>query len=121
MKTSNKPAKTSGSYRQGDIVLVQFPYSDQPSNKKRPALVLSEADAYGDVMLMGITSQQHASEIVEISNHDLAQGSLPKTSWLKTSSVSAVHTSRISKVLAHVQPVMLEQARACICPRLGCK
>jgi mRNA interferase MazF len=48
------------SYRQGDILLVPFPFTDQTGVKQRPAVVLS-SDQYNrnhpDVILAPITSQ----------------------------------------------------------------
>ena len=47
-------------YRQGDIVLVSFPFTDLTSSKRRPALVLSpdSFNAAGeDLVLAAVTSQ----------------------------------------------------------------
>jgi len=45
----------------GDIILVPFPFTDQSTTKKRPAVVVS-SQAYHrerpDLILMAITSQQ---------------------------------------------------------------
>ena len=47
-------------YKRGDVVLVPFPFSDQTTTKKRPAVVIS-SDAYNnissDIVIMAITSQ----------------------------------------------------------------
>ena len=46
-------------YRQGDIVLVSFPFTDLSSSKRRPALVLSpdSFNAAGeDLVLAAVTS-----------------------------------------------------------------
>lgn len=47
-------------YKQGDVLLVPFPFTDQSGTKQRPAVVLSGA-AYNqdhpDVILAPITSQ----------------------------------------------------------------
>ncbi|MYH11047.1 MAG: type II toxin-antitoxin system PemK/MazF family toxin, partial [Gemmatimonadales bacterium] len=46
-------------YRQGDIVLVSFPFTDLTSTKRRPALVLSpdSFNAAGvDLVLAAVTS-----------------------------------------------------------------
>ena len=48
------------SYRFGDVVLVPFPFTDQSSSKKRPAVVVSSNEYHArrpDVVLMAITSQ----------------------------------------------------------------
>ena len=44
---------------QGDIVIVQFPFSDQSNSKVRPAIVISNAkiNKTSDVILAAITSQ----------------------------------------------------------------
>ncbi|MEZ2229620.1 MAG: type II toxin-antitoxin system PemK/MazF family toxin [Microcoleus sp.] len=53
------------SYNFGDVVLVPFPFTDQTTNKKRPAVVIS-SDVYNaeylDRILMGIISNPVASE-----------------------------------------------------------
>jgi mRNA-degrading endonuclease toxin of MazEF toxin-antitoxin module len=52
------------SYEFGDIVLAPFPFTDQSSSKKRPAVVISSA-AYNqdrsDLIIMAITSQLRPS------------------------------------------------------------
>ncbi len=46
-------------YNFGDIILVLFPFTDQTTSKKRPAVVVS-SDAYNndrpDIILMAVTS-----------------------------------------------------------------
>ena len=52
-------------YNFGDIVLVPFPFTDQSSVKKRPAVVVS-SKAYNclrpDVVIMAVTSQMHSAD-----------------------------------------------------------
>ena len=49
-------------YRKWDIVLVPFPFTDQKTTKKRPALVISPNDynRYGDVIIVFVTSNLRA-------------------------------------------------------------
>jgi mRNA interferase MazF len=47
-------------YRRGDIVLVPFPFSDQTTVKKRPAVIISSARfnaASQDIIIMAVTSR----------------------------------------------------------------
>ena len=75
-------------YRQGDIVLVSFPFTDLTSSKRRPALILSpdSFNAAGeDLVLAAITS--HITDdpnAIQLSDTDFAQGRLPKKSIVKT-------------------------------------
>ena len=48
------------SYSFGDIVLVPFPFTDQTSSKKRPAVIISSSSYHQrkqDLIIMAITSQ----------------------------------------------------------------
>lgn len=52
-------------YNFGDIVLVPFPFTDQSTVKKRPAVVISSKDynlQRPDVIIMAVTSQIHSAD-----------------------------------------------------------
>jgi len=47
-------------YECGDVVLIPFPFTDQTSTKKRPAVVISSTDYHRnrpDLILMAVTSR----------------------------------------------------------------
>jgi mRNA interferase MazF len=54
-------------YHFGDVIVVPFPFTDQTTTKKRPAVVVS-SEAYQrerpDLILMAITSQIHPAPTV---------------------------------------------------------
>ncbi len=71
----------------GDVVLVPFPFTDQTTTKKRPAVVVS-SEAYHrerpDVILMAVTSQSRpASAVGEIAVQRWKEAGLLKPSVLK--------------------------------------
>ncbi len=77
-------------FRQGDILLVPYPFTDQSGSKQRPAVVLSGA-AYNrthpDVILAPITSQiRHTPDEVNLAHWQDA-------GLLKPSSVKPVLSS----------------------------
>jgi mRNA interferase MazF len=73
--------------RFGDVVVVPFPFTDQTTLKKRPAVVVS-SDAYNrerpDIILMAITSQVRPSPSVgEVAVGDWQGAGLLKASVIK--------------------------------------
>ena len=55
------------SYEFGDIVLAPFPFTDQTSSKKRPAVVVSSAAYHRerpDLIIMAVTNQIRISATV---------------------------------------------------------
>ena len=88
-------------YRQGDIVLVSFPFTDLTSTKRRPALVLSPDpfNAAGeDLVLAAVTS--HITDdpnAVRLWRGDFAAGGLPKPSMVKATKLFTMHSSLIVK------------------------
>ena len=63
-------------YKQGDVLLVPFPFTDQSGSKQRPAVVVS-SEAYNqthsDVILAPITSQiKHVSDEVRLMDWQVA-------------------------------------------------
>ena len=93
------PSTTS--YRQGDIILVFFPFTDLTSSKRRPALVISPDffNAAGeDLILAAITS--HITDdpnSIQLTESDFASGRLPKKSIVKTTKLFTMHSSLIVK------------------------
>jgi len=51
--------QSTTNYEFGDVVLVPFPFTDQTSSKKRPAVVVSSVayhQAHPDLIVMAITT-----------------------------------------------------------------
>ena len=54
-------------YKRGDVVLVPFPFSNQTTIKKRPAVIISSNeynDNSSDVIIIAVTSQ--IDNVIEI-------------------------------------------------------
>lgn len=74
-------------YKFGDIVLVPFPFTDQTTSKKRPAIIVS-SNAYNknrpDLVIMAVTSQVHGSGYWgDVRIQDWQQAGLLKPSLIK--------------------------------------
>ena len=74
------------SYKFGDVVLVNFPFTDQTSSKLRPVVVISNSDQAGqhrDVIVLAITSRVHAPTHHDFLVEDWADAGLVKLSAFK--------------------------------------
>lgn len=71
----------------GDIILVPFPFTDQTTSKKRPAVVISSSTyntARPDLIIMAVTSQIKPTTIIgEVIIQDWQAAGLLKPSAIK--------------------------------------
>ena len=90
----------------GDIILVPFPFTDQSTTKKRPAVVVSSS-AYNaerpDLIIMAVTSQiKPASIIGEIIIQDWQPAGLLKPSAIKPV-ITTIEKSLVIKTMGHLE------------------
>lgn len=95
------------SYKQREIVLVPFPYSDLSTIKKRPVLIVSN-NHYNkqneDVLVCVITSNQYKDHYsVDIENNNLEVGILPESSIVKVHKLFTIHKTKIIKKFSTVK------------------
>ena len=86
-------------YKQREIVLVPFPYSDLSASKKRPVLIVSNDDfnnKFEDVVVCVITSDVYKDIYsLQLRNEDLEMGMLPEQSVVKAHKLFSIHKSKI--------------------------
>lgn len=104
----------------GDIVFVHVPFSDAAEMKQRPALVLTTSNRHGDAIVAAITSQPGHAATIKITNANMVRGALPKESWVRTDKLHTINLKQVKKPFGAVQPAVLTDVRALICPALGC-
>lgn len=91
-------------YKQGDVVLIRFPYTDLTNIKRRPAFIVSSNwynDIRQDVIVLAISSQisekLKRDEFLIDSKRDLHASRLPKPSVIKLGKVMTLHRDSIIK------------------------
>ena len=94
--------------KQGDVVLLPFPFTDLRTSKQRPAVVVS-SDAFNasrhDVIVLAITSQVPAvlnAEDYSLSIEEQRLASLPKRSMVKAGKLLTIDQRLIRKVLGRL-------------------
>lgn len=94
-------------YTKGDIVSVNFPFSDLQSSKPRPALVLSgkKVNQTTDYILVQLTSKQWQDGLSEpILATDYKGQPLPLPSEVRVHKIFTANDSLINRKLTRVTP-----------------
>jgi mRNA interferase MazF len=98
----------------GNIILVNFPFTNLQSSKVRPALVLSTRAE--DIIILGIFSrvpenlQNSWIEINEL-HPDFERTGLKKTSIIKTEKITVIHQSLMKKKLGSLPLELMAQVK----------
>ncbi len=91
--------KSFSKYKQGDIVVLELPFTDLLGSKLRPVLVLNAIDLVNDIIVAKITSSPGPHR-VPITQLDLAIGRLKKElSYIDCSSIFTVEKKLVLKVV----------------------
>ncbi len=79
-----KTTRPTVAFEQWDVVVVQFPFSDGPTRRRRPALVLSRSAARGNLIGHSvpamIMSAGHRRWPLDVPLADLSAAGLPAPS-----------------------------------------
>lgn len=105
-------------FEAGSLVVVPFPFSDLTGTKRRPVVLMTPPDGYGDFIAMAVTSQGgHAASIAILPNL-IESGTLPKASWIRTDKIVSLNQSLIIKTVAKIDETLRLQAARYLCVKL---
>ena len=85
----------------GDIVVLEFPFTDGKSKKKRPALVLLHDEKDNELLLARITSKIHQNNF-DIELVDWQQSNLLLKSYVRLGKLATLHTDLVYKKLGKI-------------------
>lgn len=110
-----KRMKSGMKYKQRDIVIVPFPFSDLSSIKRRPVLILSrtqDIENSDDIVTCGITSRLNNSKYsILVEDNNLTSGFLPRPSRIKIDKLFTIDKSIIIKKIATIDRSIFEQVK----------
>ena len=96
--------------KQGDIVWLKFPFSNLTQQKLRPAVVLSNDryNKYANVLLAGIYGKKQPLSM-QITNRDLEQKKMQKTSYISFQNIMSVEKTLIGQRIDSLNAQRLQQ------------
>ncbi|MDP2893546.1 MAG: type II toxin-antitoxin system PemK/MazF family toxin [Sulfurimonas sp.] len=99
------------SYKKGDILLVNFPFTDLTNSKKRPVLVVKDESEYGDIVCFQITSKKNQSNIMQINSNDITKEPLKLTSFVKYDKCFTIDSKVVNKKLTEIHNDFLQELK----------
>ncbi len=79
----------------GDIVIIEFPYSNLKNSKRRPVLVLKVPKGE-DIIVLQITSSSYEKSVeIMIKKEDFIQGNLKRDSHIRVDKIASIDKSLI--------------------------
>ena len=109
------------SFSPGDLIGIPFPYSDLKTEKRRPVLVMTHQDRYGDFICAAVTSVFTPKLAVAIDNASMSSGDLPRQSWIRCDKLFTLSSSIIVRHYGSLNHTAFNIVREKICGYLGCK
>jgi len=103
----------------GTLAVIPFPFSDLTTTKRRPVLLLTAPDGYGDFIAMAVTSQPGHADHIVILPVDIVSGTLPKASFIRTDKVVSLNQSLVVKEVGKLSDSLRLQAVRRLCARLA--
>jgi len=107
--------------KRSDIIQIPFSFSDLTHQKLRPVLLLTLPDAFGDFLAVAIISQAGHDDAIQLQDDDIANGRLPKTSWIRGTKLFSLNRESVVVELGTLRPEAFERIHGEICVMLGCK
>ena len=97
--------------KQGDIVLIPFPFTDLTNHKVRPALIVSNKkfNASKNLILMCISTKPGNKDFaLNLNSEDLKFGKLNKASYFRIQNVFTLEKRLVIKKVATLKNKKLE-------------
>ena len=96
----------------GDIVLLKFPFTDNKTFKRRPALIMNDFND-GDVIVCRITSQIYQTEY-ELLIDDWEESRLKLPSVIRVHKIATLEKDMVEVVMGQISNSLKEKVQSII-------
>jgi len=79
----------------GEVVVLEFPFSDLMSFKRRPALIIKIPKGEDLIICQITATSQEKSLEIPIFNKDFSRGGLKKNSFVRIDKITTIKNTRI--------------------------
>lgn len=90
----------SNNYKIGEIILIDFPYSNLKGSKYRPAIIIGETDIQNDIIVAFVTSETEnyvwSEYAVKFNQTHLQTGTIKQESIIRCDKIITISPQRIS-------------------------
>ena len=99
----------------GDVVVLEFPYTDLSKTKKRPSLVV--ANLKGDnIILCQITGQSRPDpDLIDLKKDDFQTGGLHRESFIMPSFIFTIHKSKVNYIAEKIEQEKIKEVEKKLC------
>jgi len=102
--------------KQRDIILIPIPFTDLTSQKKRPAIIISNNnynETHEDIVVVALTSNVEPRDFtITLTSDNLEAGTLKVTSMIRADKIYTLNKSIVLKTFGKVKPNILSKIKA---------
>ena len=99
----------------GDIVIVEFPYSNLKDSKRRPVLILKVPKGR-DIIVLQITGSSHEKPVeISIQGRDFKDGGIKNDSYIRIDKIASVDKSLIKYKIGSLKKEKFNEIVDSIC------
>ncbi len=96
----------------GDVPIINFPFTDGKSSKRRPVLVIKQTDD-NDLMIAKITSQPYDTQF-DVALNEWQHTGLSSASFIRMHKIQTLHTSLVFGQIGRLTSADLKLAKKAI-------
>ena len=93
----------------GDILVINFPFSDNKGSKRRPVIVLKEFND-GDILIAKITSKSYSTAF-DVTLNDWQSAGLLSASVVRMHKIQTIHSSLVFAHIGRLSSNDIKQVR----------